>query len=57
LVSKHLYDSAASILQFDVSLDADVGCEAINDDTDSVVVDAYTTSSSLEVMIICGWDQ
>jgi hypothetical protein len=25
LVSKHLYDSAASTLQFDVSLDADVG--------------------------------
>lgn len=50
MVSKHLYDSAASTLQFDVSLDADVGKTTAVEVSDVITV----LSASLDDDDICG---
>lgn len=54
-VSKHLYDSAASTLQFDVSLDAEVGrttVEVVSDVTIGVVSTLISVASLDDDIIV-----
>jgi hypothetical protein len=54
LVSKHLYDSAASTLQLDVSLDADVGTNTAVVVSDVITGVSTVLSVSLDDDDICG---